>query len=117
MRQLNFDGYQLKSNDLWNVAFRRHQVEFAIDSGTRDRIAASHRTLMELLENKVPVYGVTTGFGDSGSRLISFHQSEELQRNLVSYLLCGSGTVLQPEVSRAILTIRLNSLSRGFSGV
>jgi histidine ammonia-lyase/phenylalanine ammonia-lyase len=117
MRQLILDGNQLRPNDLWAVAFRRGAVEFSLDSATRGRINASHLALMQLLENKIPVYGVTTGFGDSGSRLISFHQSEELQKNLVSYLLCGSGPTLSPEVSRAILTIRLNSLSRGLSGV
>lgn len=117
MRQLSIDGNRLRPTDLWTVAFRRGPVEFQLDSKACERVAASHRSLMEILENKVPVYGVTTGFGDSGSRLISFHQSEELQKNLVSYLLCGSGPVLSAEVARAILTIRLNSLSRGLSGV
>ncbi len=117
MQSLNLDGNQLRPSDLWTVAFRREAVEFSVTGPAREKIAQSHSSLMNLLEAKVPVYGVTTGFGDSGSRAISFHQSEELQKNLVAYLLCGSGPCLSPEVSRAILTVRLNSLSRGLSGV
>jgi len=117
MQNLLLDGHQLRPSDLFAAAFRRGPLEFHISEPAREKIQRSHNTLMQLLESKVPVYGVTTGFGDSGSRAISFHQSEELQKNLVSYLLCGTGPRLKPEVSRAILTVRLNSLSRGLSGV
>ncbi len=117
MQNLNLDGNQLRPSDLWTVAFRRQPVAFSVTDSAREKIEQSHRSLMHLLEAKVPIYGVTTGFGDSGSRAISYHQSEELQKNLVAYLLCGSGPCLSPEVSRAILTVRLNSLSRGLSGV
>src|SRR6266404_9142052 len=101
------------------MAFRRYndQPEITIQEATRARIEKSHHALLKLLENRIPIYGVTTGFGDSGNRTISAHQSEQLQENLVAYLLCGTGPVLTPEVARAILAIRLNSIARGFSGV
>jgi histidine ammonia-lyase len=84
---------------------------------TLDRVRASHRSMMGILEKGVAVYGVTTGFGDSSHRLIPPHQTETLQSNLVSYLLCGTGPLLPKEASRATLLIRLKSLSRGLSGV
>ncbi len=112
-----FTGQTLSPDNLMRVAFRRSDLAFSFAPETLARVESSHRSLMSLLEAKVPVYGVTTGFGDSGSRAISFHQSEELQKNLVSYLLCASGPALSSQVCRAILTVRLNSLSRGFSGV
>lgn len=112
-----FTGQTLSPADLWAVAFRREEMNFSLSAEAGERVQASHTALMSLLERKVPVYGVTTGFGDSGTRAISFHQSEELQRNLVNYLLCGTGPVLSPEVSRAILAVRVNSLSRAYSGV
>ncbi|MGZ3723580.1 MAG: HAL/PAL/TAL family ammonia-lyase, partial [Bdellovibrionales bacterium] len=93
------------------------QPEISIPEATRARIEKSHHALLKLLEDRVPIYGVTTGFGDSGNRTISAHQSEQLQENLVAYLLCGTGPVLSPEASRAILTIRLNSMCRGHSGI
>lgn len=111
------DGNSLRATALMAWTFRRKASQLEIPSATLERVEASHRSLLHLLETKIPIYGVTTGFGDSGSRVISFHQSEQLQKNLVSYLLCGSGPALSPEVSRAILLIRLNSMCRGLSGV
>ena len=111
------DGNSLRTSSLMAWTFRRKAGQLEIPFATLERVEASHRSLQHLLESKIPIYGVTTGFGDSGSRVISFHQSEELQKNLVSYLLCGSGPELSPEVSRAILLIRLNSMCRGLSGV
>ncbi len=88
-----------------------------IDSSCRAKIKASHAQLVNLLEKKVPVYGVTTGFGDSCFRVIEREQSEALQKNLISYLLCGTGPAFAPAVSRATLLLRLKSLARGYSGV
>src|SRR5207244_4031125 len=43
--------------------------------------------------------------------------AEELQANLIAYLSCGTGPVVPELASRATLLIRLQSLSRGYSGV
>lgn len=111
------DGQTLSVKTLTDIAFRRKTGSVEIAPSALTKIKNSHFSLMQLLETRVPIYGVTTGFGDSGNRTISAHRSEELQNNLIAYLLCGSGQVLSPEVSRAILTIRLNSMCRGLSGV
>lgn len=111
------DGDNLTTSTLMSWAFRRDGLEVEVPESTLNKVAAAHDSLQKLLESRIPIYGVTTGFGDSGSRTISFHQSEQLQQNLVSYLLCGTGPVLPVEASRAILAIRLNSMCRGLSGV
>ncbi len=82
-----------------------------------ENVQASHIATLGLLERGVAVYGVTTGFGDSSFRLIPASQSEILQANLVSYLLCGTGPLISREASRATFLFRLNSLCRGLSGV
>lgn len=119
MSQWVLDGQNLKVSALTSMAFRRYsdQAEIEIPASTRARIERSHTALLKLLESRIPIYGVTTGFGDSGNRTINAHQSEQLQENLVAYLLCGSGPVLSAEAARAILTIRTNSMCRGHSGV
>jgi len=111
------DGQSLQTSTLLNWAFQRTSGEVEIPQATLLKVEKAHQSLQKLMENKIPIYGVTTGFGDSGYRTISFHQSEQLQKNLVSYLLCGSGPTLPVEASRAILAIRLNSMCRGLSGV
>ncbi len=82
-----------------------------------ERAAISCRRLNELMERRLPIYGVTTGFGDSCFRFVDPQHGEMLQANLVSYLLCGSGPLLPVDACRAMFLIRLKSLSRGFSGV
>lgn len=115
--RLTLDGRSLTARALMDFAFRRRRLQPEIPADVSARIERAHSALQQLMERKTPIYGVTTGFGDSGNRTISAHQSEQLQRNLVSYLLCGSGPLLSPEVSRAILTVRLNSMAKGHSGV
>lgn len=101
-----------------DFTFQRLQFDgIEISSECQDKVKKSHARLYELLEKKIPIYGVTTGFGDSSFRVIAAEQSETLQRNLISYLLCGTGPTLPIEASRAILMLRLKSLARGYSGV
>src|SRR5437868_2342086 len=103
------DGESLSTSTLISWAFRRTSGTVEVPSAVLSRAEKSHHSLQRLMEKQIPIYGVTTGFGDSGYRTISAHQSETLQRNLISYLLCGSGPTLLVEASRAILTVRLNS--------
>lgn len=85
--------------------------------GCVESVSASHRGMLDLMNRVIPIYGVTTGFGDSSFRLIRPERSGDLQRNLVSYLLCGTGALLPRDVCRATLLFRLQSLTRGLSGV
>ena len=64
------DGENLQVSTLLSLTFRRFQdsTEIAVSEPSRRRIAQSHRSLLGLLESKTPIYGVTTGFGDSGNR-------------------------------------------------
>lgn len=116
-KRLVLDGQNLQVSVLTDWAFQRQSWEVEIPDAALARVQKSHLALLNLIESKIPIYGVTTGFGDSGSRTIPAHRSEELQKNLVAYLLCGSGPLLPVEASRATLAIRLNSFLRGHSGV
>ena len=89
----------------------------AIAPETEKRIRDSQTRFQSLLTRGLPIYGVTTGFGDSCHQSLASDQSEELQSNLVSYLLCGTGAILPVGASRATFLIRMKSLSRGYSGV
>lgn len=78
---------------------------------------ASNALKHELIQAKQPIYGVTTGFGDSWRRQISPDKTADLQRNMVLYHLNGTGNMAPIEVSRANTLIRANCLSRGNSAV
>ncbi len=92
-------------------------TKITLSSETKERIISAQKNLMDLFENGIPIYGVTTGFGDSCFRVIPKEKAQTLQKNLVSYLRCGTGPLLDEPSCRAVSVIRLLSLSRGYSGV
>ncbi len=81
------------------------------------RVAASRRVLEDAMASGGIIYGVNTGFGELASTRISPERLALLQRNLVRSHACGVGELLDFEEARAILFLRVNELSRGFSGV
>lgn len=117
-KELVLSQTPLTLSELAEFAFHRsHFKSVVVDSESRERVDQCHRRLALLLEKGQAIYGVTTGFGDSSFRLIPAHQTELLQSNLVSYLLCGTGPRLSIEASRATMVIRTKSFCRGYSGV
>lgn len=81
------------------------------------RVEKSYQTLHKMIQDQVPIYGVTTGFGDSCHRVIPPESTKQLQKNLVQYLSCGTGELLPVEAVRAMSLIRINSMARGYSGI
>jgi histidine ammonia-lyase len=63
------------------------------------------------------IYGVTTGFGDSCTVAIEPALIAELPRHLYTFHGCGLGAHFSPSETRAVITTRLTSLCKGFSGV
>ena len=63
------------------------------------------------------VYGLTTGFGKFTDVTISEEDCFTLQENLIMSHSCGVGEPLPEEVVKAMMLLRINALSVGFSGV
>ncbi|OLR92683.1 HAL/PAL/TAL family ammonia-lyase [Actinokineospora bangkokensis] len=113
---LTLDGRELSPSAVADVARQDHPLVLLGDSAV-ERMAASVASRDELLARAIPIYGVTTGFGDSCDRQISPAKAAALQRNMVLYHLNGVGPPATPEVARATMVIRANSLARGTSGI
>ncbi len=109
---------KLKIQDLSDFVFRRNQFsEFSVAEKILEKTQKSHDRLMALVAKGTPIYGVTTGFGDSCTHYVDQTRAVQLQHNLIQYLSCGQGDLLSPEASRAMFLIRLNSLAQGYSAV
>jgi histidine ammonia-lyase len=109
---------QLSVHSLRNFVFNREiYPDISVSENLKNKIQFSFDVIQKLIQNGTPIYGVTTGFGDSSSRYIKSGHAEKLQKNLIQYLSCGQGQFIPVEASRAQFLIRLNSLSQGFSGV
>jgi histidine ammonia-lyase len=83
----------------------------------RRRIEDGFALIERRIEAGAVVYGVNTGYGDSCKRAVPAHLFRELPLNLTRYHGCGTGEEFSPEITAAILTARITSLARGFSGV
>src|SRR5919112_2009528 len=82
---------------------------------THFRLELDGRSLK--IAHEVPIYGVTTGFGDSAHRQISPSKTARLQQNMLRFLSSGTGQLAPPEVTRATMLLRANCLAKGNSGV
>jgi histidine ammonia-lyase/phenylalanine ammonia-lyase len=111
------DGGHLTIDQVAAVARRETAAVLSADPAVTARIQAARDLCCRLIERGVPIYGVTTGFGDSVRRQIDRSRAAELQAHLIRNLGCGTGPVLGDAAGRAITLIRANTLARGHSGV
>jgi histidine ammonia-lyase/phenylalanine ammonia-lyase len=112
---LEIDGASLTIEDALEVAARRRVVRLS-DRAARN-VRESREVKLRLIASGVPLYGVTTGFGDSADRQIDASRASGLQENLLRFLGCGTGTFAPPEATRVAMVLRANCLAKGNSGV
>ena len=115
--QLELDGRSLKIEDVVAFARRSADAQCALSAESAQKIEVTRRLKQDLIRREVPIYGVTTGFGDSAHRQISPSKATRLQQNMLRFLGCGTGQLTSPEVTRAVMLLRANCLAKGNSGV
>src|ERR671936_2304575 len=113
--RLDLDGRSLTIADA--VRFARRGGHCALAPEAVERVERTRALKERLIAREIPIYGVTTGFGDSADRQISPARAARLQQNLLRVLGCGTGPVASPEVTRATMLLRANCLAKGNSGV
>ena len=86
-------------------------------SGVRERMQASFELVQSRLAEGDRIYGVTTGYGDSVRTDVPPSGSADLSLNLIRFHGCGTGRLLEPVESAAVIAVRLCSLTRGYSGI
>jgi histidine ammonia-lyase len=99
------------------VAVARGGAEVSLGVAARERIDRAHEVIAKVVAEEQVAYGVTTGFGQLATTHIPSDKVHELQENLVRSHAVGVGVPLSREVVRAGMTIRLNTMARGHSGV
>lgn len=112
---IEIDGNHLTIKDVVSVAQKGEKV--TISSQARKKINRSRNWVKEIIEKGKPVYGVNTGFGIFADKQISTDDIKKLNRNLILSHAVGTGPDLPPEVVRAAILIRANTLANGYSGI
>lgn len=115
--KLFIDGSSLTIEDIYQVSKCSQQVALSDDEKFRQRLRESREFLEEYIQKGYPIYGVTTGFGDSCQNQINPKKTEKLQHSLVSFHGIGLGNNFSHEVGKAALLVRLNSNIKGYSAI
>lgn len=129
MKPILLDGASLTRDRLVEIAFG---ASVELDKGALKAVARAADFLAEQVRREEPIYGVSTGFGSNADKLLGAHPlrdelpgavasgrslHEELQYNLiVTHAVCV-GEPMAPEIVRAMLGIRINTLLKGHSGI
>ncbi|MBH3429545.1 histidine ammonia-lyase [Pseudomonas alkylphenolica] len=95
----------------------RQPVRLTLDASAGAAIDASVACVEQILAENRTAYGINTGFGLLASTRIASHDLENLQRSLVLSHAAGIGAPLDDAMVRLIMVLKINSLSRGFSGI
>ena len=112
---MELNGQALTLEEIAAVAVRDEHV--GISPSARLRTAASRKVIEQIVTRDTVVYGVNTGFGKLSDVRVPHDELRQLQLNLVRSHACGIGQPLsEPEV-RAMMLLRANVLTLGFSGI
>src|SRR5580765_3228995 len=112
---IRLTGDDLRVEDVWAAAVEGAGAELS------DRARTKMRAARELVERaahgaREHTYGVNTGFGRFVSRSIPEELTGELQLRLLRSHACGVGDPYPPEIVRAAMLLRANTLAKGTSG-
>ena len=115
MQALHINGNDLTPEAVWEVAVEHRPVLLAADA--REGVQRARAVVDSLVANNQVSYAITTGVGKLADVRISGDQIREMQVNLVRSHAVGVGEPLPIADTRAMMLLRANSLSKGFSGV
>ena len=99
------------------IAVCRYGAKVVLAEESRQNILSSRQIVDELVEEEKVVYGITTGFGKFSDVVISKEECKLLQKNLIITHAVGAGEPFDCDVARGIMLLRINNLSKGFSGI
>ena len=96
------------------IVFKEDKI--SLNRAALDKVAASFQFLEHFSKGKL-IYGINTGFGPMAQYKISDENRLQLQYNLIRSHSTGMGNPMSPQLGKAILVARLNSLMQAYSGI
>lgn len=115
---------QLKLADARLLARQNILIHLSPDSYSA--MEQSYRYLKSCVNQRIPVYGVNTQFGDQvdfGDAYLNcsetdlyFESINARQKNIIKSLSCALGDVVAPEIIKIAMMLRVHCLAQGYSG-
>jgi histidine ammonia-lyase len=115
LKALHINGNDLTLDFVREVAAGQRSV--LLDPDARAAVERARAVVDALVAGNKVAYAITTGVGKLSDVRIAGNQIRELQVNLLRSHAVGVGDPLSRSESRAMMLLRANSLSKGFSGV
>ncbi|MGC2108713.1 MAG: histidine ammonia-lyase [Candidatus Korobacteraceae bacterium] len=115
MQALHINGNHLTLEDLRQVVYERRPV--LLQPEARLAVERARAVVDDVVEGQRVAYAVNTGVGQLADMHIPQQDIRKLQINLLRSHAVGVGQPLAEDVTRAMILLRANSLSKGFSGV
>lgn len=112
---VTLDGLTVQFDDI--VALSKTNSVCNVSSSSINNVANNRKLFEDIVASNIPIYGVTTGYGEMVYVLVENDKETELQTNLVRSHCAAVGPIFTEEESRAILSLRINALIRGYSAV
>lgn len=83
----------------------------------KTKVKKSRQAVENIVAKKKIVYGVNTGFGSLCSTVISPEDTEKLQYNILKSHSVGMGEMIDDQIAKLMLILKIQALAKGFSGV
>ncbi len=99
------------------LALARGTLKGVLAPDTRSRLRMGETIVRNIADGSHPVYGINTGFGPLCTTRISPGATSQLQVNILKSHSVGVGPLLEPELVRLMLVLKIQSLAQGYSGI
>lgn len=109
------NGVSLTVRDVVDISEREIKCEIAREA--LNKVAENRVDFENLVAQDIPIYGVTTGYGEMVYMFVETDNEVALQTNLVRSICTGVGPSFSEAESRSMLVARINALARGYSAV
>jgi histidine ammonia-lyase len=87
------------------------------NESTRKKILASQEHVANIVKANKTVYGINTGFGALANTKISEADTITLQYKILQSHSVGVGNMIPTQIAKLMLILKVQALSKGFSGV
>ena len=99
------------------VAVARNWAKVVISPAALEAMAKTRAHIEKLAVAETPVYGISTGFGALANKHIGIADRVQLQKSLIRSHAAGMGAIVEIEVTRALMLLRLKTMCTGRTGV
>ncbi|MFM7662526.1 MAG: aromatic amino acid lyase, partial [Bacteroidota bacterium] len=116
MENFILNNQWLQLEDIQHILENKQKVE--LGDNARKAITDCRSYLDNKIENSDNLfYGINTGFGSLCDTAISKEDLTTLQRNLVISHSCGTGAIINKELVKCMLLLKIIGLAKGHSGI